>query len=180
MAHHLDVSDSVSLEDKLILLRARHAEGLPSTHEANDKWVQEIRGELPAFAARLLAYRPPLEMALDPRSRVSNFWHPDLVAALREMQPEMRLLELIDSLKLIDESDGGPRLWEGTATEFQQQMLRIAGSGSGILERMFTTTTTAGRMLSELARVDPDRVTKTDRSGTSHYRIFPKAPAAPK
>ncbi len=158
---------SPSLEDKLLILRARQAEGLPVTHEENDAWAALIRAELPAFAAYLLAWRPPEGVTLDPRTRVANFWHPKIVSALRELQPEMRLLELIDTLALIDPD---APLWEGTATEFEKAMR--AKDGEGILDRIFTSGTSAGRMLAELARVLPDRVKRTDRDGRSHYRIF--------
>jgi hypothetical protein len=158
---------SDSLKDKLLILRAQPAEGLPTTHEENDAWAAAIRAELPAFAAFLLGWRPPAGLALDQRTRVANFWHPELAALLRDMQPEMRLLELIDGSGLID-ADGG--LWEGTASQFERALRSKGGESS--LDRLFTTSTSSGRMLSELARMSPDRVKKTDRDGVSHYRIF--------
>lgn len=159
---------SPSLEDKLLILRARPAERLPGTHEENDAWTAALRAELPAFAAFLLGWSPPDGFLADPRTRVANFWHPELVAALREMQPEMRLLELIDGLDLIGED---APLWEGTATEFERAMRH--NDGDRMLDRIFTSGSSAGRMLSELARAFPDRVKKTDRDGRSYYRIFP-------
>ncbi|MBI5387813.1 MAG: hypothetical protein HZA90_24390 [Verrucomicrobia bacterium] len=158
---------SDSLKDKLLILRARQAEGLPQTHEENDSWAATIRAELPAFAAWLLAWRPTPEMVLDPRTRIANFWHPALVSALRDMQPEMRLLELIDGLDLIG---ADAPLWEGTATEFERALK--AKDTASVLDRIFTSSTSAGRMLTELSRMVPDRVKKTDREGRAHYRIF--------
>ena len=158
---------SPSLEDKILILRAQQAEGLPQTHEERDEWAKQIRAELPAFAAYLLGWRPPAGLTLDPRTRVLNFWHPKIVSALRELQPEMRLLELIDTLGLIE---GDAPLWEGTATEFEKAMK--AKDADGLLDRIFVSTTSAGRMLSELERLLPARVKKTDRDGRSHYRIF--------
>lgn len=159
---------SPGLADKLIILRAQKAEGLPTTNEENDAWAARIRAELPAFAAYLLAWRCPDGVTLDERTRVANFQHPQIVAALREMQPEMRLLELIDTLELI-----GPDapLWEGKASEFEKAMR--SKDGHGLLDRIFTSGSAAGRMLTELEKVAPDRVKKTDRAGVSHYRIFP-------
>lgn len=158
---------SPSLDDKLLLLRARQAEELPRTKEENDAWADAIRRELPAFAAFLLGYLPPDGLPLDPRTHVANFQHPDLVAALREMQPEMKLLEMIDGLELI--SDDAP-LWEGTASEFEAALR--AKDPERILDRVFVSATAAGRMLSELARIAPTRVERTNRHGTTHYRIF--------
>jgi hypothetical protein len=158
---------SKSLEDKILILRAQPAEGLPITHEENDEWAARIRDELPAFAAFLLSWRPPEIVTLDTRTRLMNFWHPQIATALRELQPEIRLIELIDTLGLID--DGAP-LWEGTATQFEQAIK--SKDGGGLLDRMFVVTNSAGRMLSELARTVPNRVVKTDRQGVSHYRIL--------
>ncbi len=158
---------SPSLEDKLLILLARPAEGLPAGHEANAEWVRAIQNELPAFAAFLLSYCPPPTLPLNERSRVATFQHPELVAALRDMQPEMRLFELMDGLSLIA---ADTPCWEGSATEFERAMR--GKDNDGILDRIFTTGTSAGRMLSELARVYPDRVEKRNWNGTAHYRIL--------
>lgn len=162
---------SPSLEDKLLLLRARPAEGLPATHEDNRTWADTLHRELPAFAAFLLGWRPPDTLKPDPRSRVANFWHPDLVAALRDMQPEMRLLELIDSLGLLE---GVPK-WEGSASDFERAMR--SKDGQNVLDRVFVTSTSAGRLLSELARIVPERIEKRNWHGTTHYHIFPPKPS---
>ncbi len=159
---------SPGLDDKLIILKARKAEGLPTTNEENSAWTEALRRELPAFAAFLLGYHPPDELELNKRSRVALLRHPDLLAALRDMQPEMRLLELIDSLSLLEGADK----WEGSATDFERALR--GKDSSGMLDRIFTNQQAAGRMLTELAdHVAPTRVTKTNWGGTSHYRIFP-------
>lgn len=158
---------SPSLEDKLLLLRTRPAKGLPTTHQDNDRWAARLRAELPAFAAWLLTWTPPEGVQLDPRTRVPNFQHPQLVAALRELQPEMRLLELIDTLLL---AEGDTPCWEGTASDFENAMRKCGDAN--VLDRLFSSSTSAGRLLSELARVVPDRVQHTMRNGRSFYRIF--------
>ena len=161
---------SPSLTDKLIILKAREAQGLPSTDSENDEWKAAITRELPAFASFLLGWEPPEGTQIDPRSRVMNFWHPEIVDALREMQPEMRLLDLIDSLKLI--SPQNPH-WEGTSGEFEDAMRQV--DKERLLDRIFVTGTSAGRMLSELSRMT-NRVKKTNRHGRSYYRILPPPP----
>lgn len=157
---------SPSIQDKLVILLAKQAEGLPTTHEENDEWAMRIRAELPAFAAFLLSYKPAPGLELDKRSRVVNFWHPTIVSALREMQPEIRLLELISTFRLV--STTAPH-WEGTATEFESAMRDR--DNDGITARLFATQQSAGRMLSELARVVPARITRTNRGNSSFYRI---------
>ena len=159
---------SPSLEDKILILRAQQAEGLPQNHEDRDVWADEIRAELSAFAAFLLSYRPPDNVTLDPRTRVPIFQHPKIVAALRELQPEMRLLELIDTLGLIDTD---APLWEGRATEFEQAMKQK--DAEGLLTRVLNGNTgTTGKMLTEIERLMPERVNVTTRNGSSYYKIF--------
>lgn len=158
---------SPSLEDKLLILRAKPAEGLPQTQEEREAWTANLRSELPAFAAYLLTWRAPDGLPLDPRTRVVKFQHPALVSALRDLQPETHLLDLIYELDLIG---GDAPLWEGTASEFERTMR--GKDGEGVLDKVFTSGTTAGRMLSELARIHPELVKKTDRDGRSHYRVF--------
>ena len=143
------------------------AEGLAQTKEENDAWAAAIRRELPALAAFLLGYKPPGDLKLDPRTRVVSFQHPELVNALREMQPEMKLLEMIDSLDLIGVD---APCWQGMASEFETALR--AKDSQRILDRVFSTHTAAGRMLSELARIEPARIERTNRNGTSHYKIF--------
>lgn len=159
---------SPSLEDKILILQARQAEGLPQNHEERDVWADEIRAEISAFAAFLLSYRSPENVTLDPRTRVPIFQHPKIVAALRELQPEMRLLELIDTLGLID---ADAPLWEGRATEFEQAMKQK--DSEGLLTRVLTGNSgTTGKMLTELERLVPNRVNGTTRNGSSYYKIF--------
>jgi hypothetical protein len=158
---------SPGLRDKLIILRTRRADGLPTTHEENDAWAKVLRGELPAFADWLLSWSAPENLTLNDRTRVSEFQHPKIVSALCDLQPEMRLLELIDTLLLTDLTN-----WEGSATEFES-MMRDKDT-KGLLDRIFTSSTAAGRMLSELSRLDVSRgrIIKTDREGRSYYRVF--------
>lgn len=157
---------SPRLEDKITLLRARQAHGLPETHDENDAWAKVIRKELPAFAASLLEYRPLPAAVLDHRTRVINFWHPSLVTGLRDMQPAIRLRELIDTFGLVPAS--APQ-WEGTATEFECAMK--SRDSEGITARLFGSPQAAGKMLSELARIVPDRVQRTNPQNTHLYRI---------
>ena len=159
---------SPSLLDKLLILRARRADGLPATHAEQDQWAKGIRAELPAFAHWLLQFELTASRCeISDRTRLPIFQHPGIVSALYDLQPEMRLLELIELFKLI----GSRPCWEGFATEFEQTMR--AHDEKHLLDRIFVSGTTAGKMLTELSRMFPDRVTITPRGGKSFYRIFP-------
>jgi Family of unknown function (DUF5906) len=156
-----------SLRDKIILLKCRRADGLPETEAEKIAWVKQLRDELPAFVAFLLEFKPMKALAkkLDKRSRVLNFWHPDIAAALLEKQPECKAIEVIDLLDLAP--------WHGTATEFYNA-IREHDKG-GHYERLFSSIDKCGRMLTELAKAMPRRVTKTTPQGISHYRIERKS-----
>ena len=158
---------SPSLLDKLLILRVRRADGLPTTDAENDQWAKKIRSELPAFAHWLLRYEMPAMLELSPRTRLPIFQHPAIVSALYDLQPEMRLLELIDLFGLVD---GAAPFWEGHATEFEQAMK--TKDEKHLLDRVFTSGTTAGKMLTELSRMAPERVEVTIRGNKSFYRIF--------
>jgi hypothetical protein len=164
---------SPGLEDKLLILRACRAEGLPKTNEENDAWANAIANELAAFAHFLLNYQPrELGLPMFSRTRLPKLQHPAIVAALHEMQPEIRLLELIDTLGLI--GTDAP-LWSGSATEFEKELR--AKDQHGLLERIFAPTNAAGKYLAELSRVAPQRVERKNHSGQNFYRIYKPQPA---
>ena len=142
---------SPSLLDKLLILRARRAEKLPATHGDQDQWAKRIRAELPAFAYWLLQFKMPAgSCGISDRTRLPVFQHPSIVSALYDLQPEMRLLELIDLFDLL----GSRPCWEGFATEFEQTMR--SHDEKHLLDRIFISGTTAGKMLTELSRMSPE------------------------
>ena len=65
----------------------------------------------------------------------------------------------------------GKSHWEGSALELQAVLVKQ--DSSGIVDRLFPTGQSCGRMLGELARIVPNRVEKKNHHGTSHYRIYP-------
>ena len=153
-----------SLKDKLILLKARRADGLPDGHEEKVIWVKKLRAELPAFANFLLRWRPPRKTPLDPRTGMVNFWHPEIAGALLEKQPECNAIQVIDLLDLAP--------WEGTATAFFMRIRELDAGGNHL--KLFPSIDQCGRMLSELAKALPGRVQKKLRDGVSHYVLTRK------
>lgn len=156
-----------SMRDKILLLKCRRAEGLPENEDDKIAWVKQLRAELPAFVSFLMDFKPTpaTKKKLDKRSRVLNFWHPEITAALLEKQPECKAIEVIDLIDLAP--------WHGTATEFYNAV-REQDKG-GHYERLFSSIDKCGRMLTELAKTMPNRVTKTTPQGISHYRIERKS-----
>jgi hypothetical protein len=159
-----------SLSDKIVHLLCRQADWLPGTHAENDQWVKDLRAELPAFAHFLKTFKPPKTAKLDPRSRVIIFHHPAISEKLRGMQPEMKLLGLIDHYKLASAPEEG--FWGGSATEFNERMIEL-DDDHGVYRGMFSTLNAVGRALMELSNVCPDRVQHKNHGNTSHYTIKP-------
>ena len=153
-----------SMKDKIIFLKSNVAEGLPANEEEKTVWIEKLRAELPAFADFLLKWKVPKSLAkkLDKRSRVLNFWHPAITAALLEKQPECKAMEVIDLLDLAP--------WNGTSTAFYNA-IREADKGNHY-ERLFSNIDKCGRMLTELSKTMPERVVKTTPHGISHYEII--------
>lgn len=150
-----------SLKDKLILLKARRADGLPESEEKKAEWIAQLRAELPPFAAWLMTWKPKRGTARDPRTHVVNFWHPEIAAALLEKQPEGKAREVIAELF--------PVAWSGTATEFFKAVRERDGAGH--FEKFFGSIDRCGRILTELARTTPGQFQKTLFEGVSRYRI---------
>ncbi len=153
-----------SMRDKIIFLKCRRADGLPTTEAEKTEWVKKIREELPAFADFLLKWKVPKRTVLNKRSRVIDFWHPEIAAALLEKQPECKAIEVIDLLDLAP--------WKGTATEFYNAIRDVDKGGHH--ERLFSSIDKCGRMLSELAKTMPLRIVKTTPQNISHYEITRK------
>jgi hypothetical protein len=185
---HIAPALDQSLEDKIILLKtidkeriqkAIAAGDLPRNDAEQEIWAKKLKQELPAYAHFLMTFNA--EGKKDPRTGCVNFWHPTIKHALAELQPEMRLLEMIDNLRLVsvDSVGLGGRVadgcWQGTASEFEQAMRALDRDGdgkkSGMTDRIFYNGQRAGAMLTELD-TQSRRVVKTNRGNTSYYFIF--------
>jgi len=160
-----------SLADKIVHLLCKQADWLPSSHAESDQWVKDLRAELPAFAWFLKNYKPSKAAKLDPRSRVIIFHHPAISEKLRGMQPEMKLLGLIDHYKLVD-GDKETAFWTGSATEFNERMIELDDE-HGVYRGMFSSLNAVGRALMELSNVCPERVKHSNHGNTSKYTIKP-------
>ena len=152
-----------SLKDKIVLLKAKRAEGLPRDETEKAVWVRKLREELPAFAHFLIHYKcyKARKDQLDTRTGVLNFWHPEIAGALLEKQPECKALEVINLLF--------KEAWSGTATDFYGAV-RERDKG-GHYETLFSSIDKCGRMLSELAKTNTARFEKRAICGLSRYTI---------
>ncbi|MBI1178473.1 DUF3854 domain-containing protein [bacterium] len=158
-----------SLEDKVILLKATKAD-MPvdtSTADGYREFMELLLSEVPAFVHHLTRFEIP-EALVSKRFGVTHFHHPDLITALEDMSPEMRLLALIDSA--MEEDDKlGP--WTGTAAELER---RLADSPfKDEARRLLDWNNAAGTYLGRLARRCGDRVQQQRTEHRRGWIIYP-------
>ena len=145
-----------SLKDKIILLKAFHA-SLPFDNDdlnGRREFRSKLSAELPAFLHWLGAWRIPTKMT-DKRYGVRAYQDPDLLRELEELQPEFRLLELIDTLSVWEP---GNSVWRGTASELRRELEDKDKRGE--VSRLLSYNTAAGVYLGRLAKHLPKRVNK--------------------
>jgi hypothetical protein len=155
-----------SLEDKIILLKA-YKRPLPmetSTLEGQRRFMAALLAEVPAFLNLLVNYRIP-ERLKSERFGVTHFHHPELLASLSEMAPEMRLLAVIDAH--LSDADRPAGSWMGTATELERMLYESKGAHEA--RRLLDWNNATGTYLGRLAKKLPHRI-KQER--TKHSRIW--------
>jgi hypothetical protein len=156
-----------SLEDKLNLFKACK-NPLPmetATLAGRQRLMATLLAEVPAFLHLLSEFRIPDRLRSD-RFGVIHFQHPELLASLSEMSPEMRLLGLIDGM-LADRQDSGE--WTGTATELERALFEAKGQYEA--RRLLDWNNATGTYLGRLAKKVPGRV-RQNRSAQSRTWII--------
>ncbi len=159
-----------SMKDKMILLKA-----FPTTcaYDANSdesrrQWRKRLSADLPAFIAFLSAWKVPVGQR-DVRYGIKAYQHPDILEALADLSPELRLLTLID---LLIEWDSYRNAWEGTAAKLEEVLL--SADKFGRASKLFSYNTACGCYLARLHDKRPDRVEIAKRvGGKAVWRINP-------
>jgi len=157
-----------SLRDKIIMLKASKAK-IP--YDADDmagrrKWRQTLSNELPGMLAYLAQWRLP-SAKQDARYGCSAWQHPELLEALDDLSPEMRLLSLIDALR---PWPYGNQPWIGTANDLEEKLLEKDKLGR--VAKLLGFNTACGVYLSRLAKCRKERVEIMDRkSGKAIWKI---------
>ena len=142
------------IADKIILLRCTHPQApFPTeTPEARERFWKTIQSEVPGYLDFLAGWEIPTNLR-DNRFGIRHFHHPDLVEAITDLDPEIRLLELIDTVLF---SDGQKGPWEGTAAELEK-WLQDSSFGKEA-DRLFSWSAAAGTYLGRLAEKHPNRI----------------------
>ena len=159
-----------SLEDKIILFKA-YKRPLPmqtSTLEGYQRFMARLLAEVPAFLHLLVNYQIP-ERLKSERFGVTHFHHPELLASLSEMSPEMRLLGVIDAH--LGEGDGPAGRWTGTASELERMLYESKGAHEA--RRLLDWNNATGTYLGRLAKKMPHRVSQERTNSSRIWHINP-------
>lgn len=164
-----------SLEDKVILLKAtRAALPMPTTsHEERERFWNTLVSELPALLYDLAEWEIPDELH-GGRFGVRHYHHPDLIAALRELSPEMQLLSLIDEALF----EGGD-IKSPLAVRSEELAGKLRDSEyANEARQVLSFYRACGTYLGRLAKTHPHRIKAHREKGVSYWVIYsPSKPA---
>jgi hypothetical protein len=152
-------SMDASMLDKILLFKARPAT-IPfadGTLEGRAKLQKAIKGEMPAFMHYLLHEHKISEERRSKRFGVTHFHHPELVARLQCLDPEMRLLQLTEEFII---RAFGKKEWIGRASELERYLLGIPAIRNEVGMKILNYNGAAGMLLAKLELRDPTRVKK--------------------
>jgi hypothetical protein len=159
-------------EDKIMLLKVAK-KPLPrptSTVEEQRVFWDELMAELPAFVHYINEWTIP-DVVKAPRFGVKHYHHPDLLAALQELSPERKLLELIDEFVLTLTFKGDK--WQGRAAELD----RLLKGNSDVrcsreAEKLLPSMNSCGKYLGRLERLHPDRIAQRTSNGRTIWTVL--------
>lgn len=148
-----------SLQDKISIYKCHRVpfQFRKDDEDAFDAWREQITGELPAYLAYLKAWKIPADLQ-DLRYGCTEWRHPEIVALLEDLQPELMLIQIIDAVQ--PWSDYSNK-FTGTAAQLHENLLEKDKSGR--IAKLLWYTTACGVLLAKLAKKMPDRVTHAKR-----------------
>ena len=171
------------VRDKIIALKvAKRPTPMPTdTPELAELFWKKMVSELPAFLAFLESWTIPADIA-DSRYGVRAYQNPEIVEKLNELNPEDRLLEIIDLQFFRNSLCREP--WTGTAAELER---RLTGDGAKCEReagRLLGWSAACGSYLARLAKSDrlhiAGRVTaRSGGGGIKAWTINPPSAAEP-
>ena len=166
--------------DKLVILSVT-ARAMPmrsDTPEARKAFKARLAAELPAFLHHLENWEIPEPLRAD-RYGLQCFHHPEVVEALRQGRPELRLLDLIDADYFRfseDLADTQPRPpWDATAAEIERRLTRDGGPVARQASQLLRYFNSCGTYLSRLIEGQGHgRISRhTPHGGINRYTIQP-------
>ena len=168
--------ESSSLQDKMIILKAAKTEmPMPTSNvEEEQGFWQILVGELPAFLFALSTLKIP-EALRSPRFGVCHYHHPELLAAMEELSPHVRLLQLIDMGLFASESLQSGQTWEGTAEELEAKLTSDGSACRNEAKKLMSYYNACAKMLGRLAEssMGKERVKRHRTAERRLWRIEP-------
>jgi hypothetical protein len=155
-----------SLAEKFMLLKAHDAR-IPQDVDRK-QYRDDIVGQLPAYVHWLMnEYRPPEQghEHFSKRFGISHYHHPELLAAINDMSPEIQLINMIDT-HIFNHKDITE--WEGTADQLRKRLMEDDRDAAKSLLGWVNAT---GTYLGRLAKLYPERFYSTRSDIARSWRI---------
>lgn len=171
-----------SLMDKIMLLKVHKSDmPMPSfTMAQREAFWKTLVEELPSFLWDLQSWEIPEELQCE-RFGVQYFQHPELMAALEETTPEVRLLALIDAafregclhneVSFGEQPSPNDKPFEGTAECLTMKLFKSTQQYEA--KKLLDWHTAAGTYLGRLAQKRPGRVSYHRTAEQRIWRITP-------
>ena len=156
-----------SLSDKIILLKICIPEfplDLSGVVNRQSLW-ETIKDELPGLIHHIEQFKIPAKLR-DSRFGLTGFQHPILMESLEELNPEGKLLALIDH-HLLDQK----KTWEGTTTELESELLDYYSDCRRRAEKIIKSTPETRTYLMHLKKKHPNRISTRESNGKSLWVI---------
>ena len=156
-----------SLIDKIIMLKVDVPDfPLDSSGVVNraDLW-NTIKDELPGLIDHIEQFKISGEN-LDTRFGLKGFQHPELMDALEELNPEGKLLELIDQHLVSDNKS-----WEGTTINLEAELLDSDSDCRRQAEKILKHPMAVKNYLMHLKKKYPNRISTRESNGKSLWVI---------
>jgi hypothetical protein len=177
--------------DKVILLVVNYGPPPKPVKNLEDRaalW-SALADELPAFLSHLDSWPIPAEIQNE-RYGVTQFHHPRILVALRELASEFRFLEIIDAVLFRSgeddfvvlirngkdnfeevESEAIDLPWQGSALDLERKLLKSDFERE--VGNLLSFNNAAGTFLRRLEKEFPDRIRLVTIRGRRYWRIEP-------
>lgn len=155
--------------EKLMLIRGHTNEvvqGINNAQKRDELWAA-LNGELPAFLHFLESWKIPEELRAD-RMGIKTYHDPELMAKISELQPEQRLMSLIDDCVF-----GHHRKfsWEGPAISLERMLTEATYSLHHEAAQLLRGLNSCGKYLGRLARQPGSRISQRVLKGQTIWSI---------
>ena len=168
------------IRDKVTLLVVNYGpppKPVKTLEDRNALWSALV-DELPAFLAHLEAWTMPVEIQ-DERYGVTQFHHPRILVALRELASEFRFLEIVDAVVFRNGEDDLGEIndepldlpWQGSALDLERKLLKSDFERE--VGNLLSFNNAAGTFLRRLQKEFPDRIRLVTIRGRRFWRIEP-------